>query len=216
MIQSPPRRPSNVAAIVILGFFAGFVAEFVVDLVLDFAVTVHSLAEVDAIGFVISLVTGALVGGVMFLGRPRHYGVAAVAGVSAVVSGIIADELATPLFFTIRHLPISAELLTGYFTHARAMFWIGNLVCAAVAAGLTALRVQRVRAAEGTPPGTGVPGTGVPGPWGPPQTPDQPRGPWSPPPQGPYGPPPQGPPSQGPYGQPAQPPYEPPYGPPGR
>lgn len=213
MIQSPPRRPSNVAPVVILGFFAGLIAEFAVDLVLDFALTLHSLGQLDAISFVVSLALGALVGGVMFLSRPRHYGVTAVVGASVVVSGIIADELATPVYFTIRHLPLGLSVFTGYFTHARPMFWIGNLACFAVAAGLTALRVLRIRATEGTPPGAGAPPSV---PW----APGPPAGPYGPPPQAPYGPPPQtpygqpqasyGPPPQGPYAPPPQPPYGPP------
>jgi riboflavin transporter FmnP len=208
VIQNPPRRPSNVAPVVVLGFFAGLVAEFAIDLVIDFALTLHSLGQADAVGFAVSLVLGVLVGGVMYLGRPRHYGVTAVVGASAVVSGIVADELATPVYFAIRHLPFGTRFFTAYFTNARPIFWIGNLACFAVAAGLTALRVRGVRAAEGVPPGAGAP---PPGPW----APGPPGGPYSQPPQAPYGPPPQppyGPPPQGPYG----PPPQPPYGPPGR
>ena len=199
MIQSPPRRPPSAAPVVIIGFLAGLVAEFVIDLVLDYTLTLTSLAATDAVGLAVSIVLGALVGGVTFLGRPRHYGVAAIVAGSAVVSGIIADEIATPVYFTLRHFPVEPSLLTNYFTHARPMFWIANLVCAAVAAGLTALRVRLVRAAAVPPPGTGTP----PGPW----TPAEGRGPWSPPPQRhPYGPTPQSPygPPQGPYGPPSR------------
>ena len=158
----------------------------------------------------------------MFLSRPRHYGVTAVVGASVVVSGIVADELAAPVYFTIRHVSLGLWVFTGYFTHTRPIFWIGNLTCFAVAAGLTALRVARVRATEGTPPGAGVPRPGpwAPGPAGGPWNPP-PQAPYSSPPQAPYGPSPQapyGPSPQAPYGPPPQAPYgsspQAPYGPP--
>ena len=188
------------AAIVILGFFAAAVIEFVLDLILEFGELIHSLSAANVVSVVLSLVIGGVVGGAMFLGRPRHYGLAAVAALSGVVSGIIADELSTAVYFTAKHLPISASLFTGYFTHARAVFWIGNVLVIAVAAGLTALRVARVRAAEARE--SGMPQQ----PWGPPGRERGPQPPYGPPRQGPPGPydPPSGPygPPQGPYGPP--------------
>jgi hypothetical protein len=141
----------------------------------------------------------------MFLARPRHYGLAAVAGVSAVVSAIIANELAIAVYFVVKRLPIGVRLFTGYFTNPRAIFWISNVIMIVVAAGLTALRVSRVRAGEAR--ATGMP----PQPWGPPGQQWGPQPSYGPPqhgPQGPYGPPPGHP---GPYGppQPTQPPQPP-------
>jgi hypothetical protein len=201
VIQSPPRRPPNLAAIVILGFVVGIVAEFAMDMVVFYGVKPTSLGQADAISVVISILLGAIVGGVMFLSRPHHYGVMALVAASAFVAGVIGDEVATAVFFKLHHLPVHAELFTGYFTHARASFWIGNLLLLAAAAGLTALRVSRVRTREGR----GMPQQPWPAP--------QPAGPWGA--QAPYGP--QG---QPPYGPPGQPPYGPqgqaPYGPPGQ
>lgn len=208
MNQSPPRRPSNVAAIVVLGFFASALLEFVLDLVLDFGQLIHSQSASNVVSVVLSLAIGAVAGGAMFLARPRHYGFAAVAAVSGIVAGIIADELSTAVYFLAKKLPVSASLFTGYFTHARTFFWIGNVIVIAVAAGLTAIRVARVRAGEPrVPPQTwGPPGQQ----WGPqPPYGQQPYGPpqqYGPPP-GAYGPPP------GPYGPP--PPERPANGPPG-
>jgi hypothetical protein len=206
-----------VAAVVIFGFFAGFVAEFVINLVFDFVLKLDSLSAIETVNFVISLVLGAIVGGVMFLGRPRHYGTTALAGASAVVSGMIADEIATSVYFVIRHMPVTPELIAGYFTQAPPIFWINNLLSFAVAAGLTALRVRGVRAAEGAMAGAGMPSPS----WGPPAAPP---GPWGPQPQQPYGgvypqsPPPYGPPPRAPYDPPPPAPYGPPppapYGPP--
>jgi hypothetical protein len=205
VIQSPPRRPSNAAALVILGFVVSGAAVFAIDLVLDFANVVHSLGQADVVSVCVSLFQGALVGGIMCLGRPRHFGVAAAAGLSAFVAGVIADEVSLVIYFTVKHLPEPAKLITGYFTHARPVFWIGNLLCVALAAGLTALRVARVRAAE-PPPGAPARPFGPP-PYGPPA--------YGPPPYGPPAPP-QGPPPPGPPAPPSGPPASPPgpYGPP--
>jgi hypothetical protein len=192
-----------VAAVLVLGFAVGVVAEIAIDLVLDFTLTLHSQSAVDVVALVSSLVLALIVGGVMFLGRPPQYGVTALVGASTVVSGIIGDQIATPVYFAIKHYPISTELFTGYFTHAplRLIFWIGNACAFAVAAGVTALRVRLVRAAEGAPAG---PGGRTASPWSPP-----PAGPWGP--QPPYGNGPYGPPgTPGPYGPPPQPPYDPP------
>jgi hypothetical protein len=193
--QSPPRRSPNVAAIVVLGFFASALVEFVLDLVIEFGGLVHSQSAANVVSVLLSLVIGAVAGGAMFLARPRHYGLAAVAAVSGIVAGTVADELATAVYFLAKDLPVSVSLFTGYFTHARAVFWISNVIVIAVAAGLTAIRVARVRTGEpSVPPRTWAP----PGPqWGPPPPygPPQPYGP--PPQQSPYGPP------AGPYGPPA-------------
>jgi hypothetical protein len=190
--QSPPRRSPNVAAIVVLGFFASALVEFVLDLVIEFGGLVHSQSAANVVSVLLSLVIGAVAGGAMFLARPRHYGLAAVAAVSGIVAGTVADELATAVYFLAKDLPVSVSLFTGYFTHARAVFWISNVIVIAVAAGLTAIRVARVRTGEpSVPPRT----WGPPGPqWGPPPPygPPQPYGP--PPQQSPYGPP------AGPYG----------------
>jgi hypothetical protein len=199
--QSPPRRPSNVAAIVVLGFFASAVIEFVLDLIIELGELVHSQSTSNVVSVCLSLLIGAVVGGAMFLARPRHYGLAAVAAVSGVISGIIADELSTAVWFLVKHLPISASLFTGYFTNARAIFWISNVIVIVVAAGLTAIRVARVRAGDARTPGM------PPQPWGPPA---QQWGPQPQPGRPPYGPPPYGPPQQ--YGPP-QGPYGPPPGP---
>lgn len=200
MNQSPPRRPSNVAAIVVLGFFASALIEFVLDLIIEFGELIHSQSASNVSSVCLSLLIGAVAGGAMFLARPRHYGLAAVAAVSGLISGIIADELSTAVWFSVKHLPISVSLFTGYFTNARAIFWISNVIVIVVAAGLTALRVARVRAGEARAPG--VP----PQPWGPPA---QQWGPQPPPGMPPYGPPQQYGPPQGPYGPPPGP-----YGPP--
>jgi hypothetical protein len=225
VIQSPPRRPTNLAPIVILGFVVGIAAEFAMDMVVFYGVKPTSLGQADAISVVISILLGAIVGGAMFLSRPRHYGVMAIVAASAFVAGIIGDEVATAVFFKLHHLPVHAELFTGYFTHARASFWIGNLLLIAAAAGLTALRVSRVRAREGRGmPQQPWPAQQPAGPWGA-QAPYGPQGqaPYGPQGQAPYGPqgqPPYGPQGQPPYGPPGQPPYGPqgqaPYGPPGQ
>lgn len=201
VLQSPPRRPSNAAALVVLGFVVSGAAVFAIDLVLDFGNLVHSLGEADAVSVCVSLFQGALVGGIMCLGRPRHFGAAVAAGISSFVAGVIADEVSLVLYFTVRHYPVRAGLITGYFTNARPVFWIANLLCVAVAAGLTALRVARVRAAE--PPAGAPPRPFGPAPYGPPAYGPPAYGP----PQGPppYGPP-QGPPPSGPYGPPPGPP----------
>jgi hypothetical protein len=223
VIQSPPRRSPNPAVTVILGFVAGFVAEFAMDLLVDYVLKPTSQSEVDLMVIIFSIVLGAIVGVAMLLGRPRHYGVAAVAGLAAVVAGIIGDEVSTLVYILIEDLPLHAEIFINYFTHARLIFWISNVIVFVVTAGLTALRVLRVRAAESRPgqPQWGPPYGPVPPPYGPP-----PQNPYGPPPQGPYGqqygqqqygPPPQGPygpPPQGPYGQhqgrPSPPPHRPP------
>jgi hypothetical protein len=184
VIQSPPQRPSNVAAIVILGFVAAGIAEFAIDLIMYFAVRLHSLGEADAVSIAIAVLTGVIAGGVMFLARPRGYGVAAVPAVSAVVAGIIADLAAMVVFLTDHHLSIDADLFTGYFTHARPSFWIGNVLTIALAAGLTALRTRSVLATERR--GAGAPPSQY-GPYAPPYGP--PPQPWGPQPQPPYGPP---------------------------
>jgi hypothetical protein len=193
--QSPPRRASNVAAIVVLGFFANGLLEFVIDLVLDFGQLIHSQSASNVVSVVLSVMIGAVAGGAMFLARPRHYGLAAVAAVSGVVAGILADELSTAVYFLVKDLPFGVGLFTGYFTNARAIFWICNVIVIAVAAGLTVLRVARVNAAEAGPQTWGPPGPQ----WGP----QPPHPPYGPPQQyGPqqYGPPQYGPPQQ--YGPP--------------
>ncbi|GAB2863522.1 hypothetical protein GCM10027176_76750 [Actinoallomurus bryophytorum] len=208
MIQNPPRRAPNLAAILILGFVVATVAEFAMDLIVFYGVKPSSLGEADAITVVLSILLGAIAGGAVFLGRPRHYGVTAIVAASALVAGIIGDEVATAVFFKLHHLPVRAQLFVDYFTHARASFWIGNLLLVATAAGLTALRVNRVRARDGG----GVPRqpwAGPAGPWGA-QAPYGPQG------QAPYGPqgrPPYGPQGQAPYGPEGRPPYGPPPGP---
>jgi hypothetical protein len=185
-----------VAALVILGFAAAAIAEFVVDLVIDYTVTLHSAAQADVISIVLSLMVGAVVGGAMLLARPRHYGVTAVTGVSAIVAGVIADELAMFVYLTLRDLPLPGSLFLDYFADARPVFWIGQIFLIALASGLPALRVMRVRAHEGQ--GAGAPGMPPP-PWAPPQMPPGPPGqPWGPP-QPPYGTPP------GSYGPPRRP-----------
>jgi hypothetical protein len=218
VIQNPPRRAPNLAAILILGFVVGLVAEFAMDMVIFYGVKPSSLGEADAISVVISILLGAIVGGVVFLGRPRHYGVTAIVAASALVAGIIGDEVATAVFFKLHHLPVRAELFTGYFTHARASFWIGNVLLIAAAAGLTALRVNRVRAREG-----GMPQQSWPAPQAPPAGPWSAQAPYGPQGQAPYGPQgqaPYGPQGQAPYGPQGQAPYgpqgQPPYGPPGQ
>lgn len=205
MIQSPPRRAPSVAAIVVLGFILGVVVEIVLNLIFDFVLPVpHSQAARYLVVVAFSLVLALIVGGEMFFGRPHHYGVTALVGASTVVSGVVGDQLATPVYYLIKHYPLSAEPFTFYFTHVplQPIFWISNACAFALAAGITAVRVRLVRAAEG-PGGTPPPS------WSPPAA-----GPWGqrppPPPQPPYGPP------QPPYGPP-QPPYgppQPPYGPP--
>ena len=217
MIQSPPRRSPNLAAIVVLGFVAGVVADFAMSMVVYYVVRPTSFGEADAISVVISILLGAIVGGVMFLVRPHHYGVTAIAAASAFVAGIIGDDIAAVVYFVLHHLPLHADLFTGYFDNPRASLWIGDLLLIATAAGLTALRVNRVRTREGG----GMPQRNRPappaGPWGA-QTPYGPQAqmPYGPPP-GPYGPPPgaYGPPP-GPYGPPpgAYGPPPGPYGPP--
>ena len=202
MVQSPPRRPPNLPAIVILGFVAGVLACFAMNMAVYYVVKPTSLGEAEAISVVVSILLGAVVGGAMFLGRPHHYGVTAIVAASAFVAGVIGDEIAVAVYFVLHHLPLHADLFTGYFEHPRAIFWIGNLLLIAVAAGLTALRVNRVRSREGG----GMPQQ----PWSAPQPP--PAGPWDP--QAPYGPQGQAPygPPPGPYGPP-QGPYGPPQGP---
>jgi riboflavin transporter FmnP len=218
VIQNPPRRAPNLAAILILGFVVGIVAEFAMDMFVSYVVKPTSLSKVDAINVVLSLVLGAIVGGVMFFGRPRHYGVTAIAAVTALVAGFIGDEIFTPVYFALHHVPVHAELFTAYFTHARTSFWISNLLLVAMTAGLTAVRVLRVRAREGQ--GGGMPQQTWPaqqmppgGQWGapPPYGPPQGQAPYGPPQgQAPYGPPP----GQAPYGPPqGQAPYGPPPGP---
>lgn len=193
MHQSPPRRPPNVAAIVVLGFFASGLLEFVADLALEFGELIHSQSASDVVIVLLSLMIGAVVGGAMFLARPRHHGLAAVAAASGVVAGIAADELSTAVYSLAKDLPVTVSLFTGYFTHARAIFWISNVIIVAVAAGLTAVRVARVRAGGPSAPPPAAWGRPGPQQWGPPP-------PYGPPQQ--YGPPPYGPPS-GPYGPPA-------------
>ena len=203
MIQNPPRRSPNPAAIVVLGFVVGIVADFAMSMAVSYVVKPTSLGEADAISVVLSILLGAIVGGVMFLGRPHHYGVTAIVAVSAFVAGLIGDDLAVAVYFTLHHLPLRADLFTRYFEHPRASFVIGSLLLIAAAAGLTALRVNRVRAREGG----GMPRH----PW---PAPQPPAGPWGT--QAPYGP--QGqapyrPPGQVPYGPTGQAPYSPPPGP---
>jgi uncharacterized protein YneF (UPF0154 family) len=169
------------------------------DLILQFGELIHSQSDANVVSVCLSLLIGAVVGGAMFLARPRHYGLAAVAAASGIVSGIIADELSTAVYFLVKNLPISAGLFTGYFTNARAIFWISNVIVIVVAAGLTAIRVARVRAGEtpAMPPQQwGPPGQQ----WGPQPPPGRPQygpGPYTPPP-GPY--PPTGPPANEPPG----------------
>ena len=72
-----------------------------------------------------------------------------------------------------------------YFTRARVILWIGDLIVVAVAAGLTAIRVALIRTGEpSAPPRT----------WGPPGPQWAPQPPYGPPqqygPPHPYGPPP--------------------------
>ncbi|GLY74220.1 hypothetical protein [Actinoallomurus iriomotensis] len=198
MLQPPARRPSNAAVMLILGFVVATVVLFVVELGLDYTLKLHSAAAANVVSVVLDLLLGALVGGAMCLARPRNYGLAAVAAVVAAVAGFVADEASLMVYFALHHYPVGADLITDYFTHARAILWIGMVIEMAVAAGLTALRVRSVIAADGRPAGPQ---------WGPP---GPPAGPWAPP---PYGappnnwPPPPGPqaPPPGPYG---------PYGPP--
>lgn len=202
MIQSPPRRSANVAVIVLLGFIVSSVVEFSADLLLDYTTVIHSASEADVVTILLSVVLGALTGGVMFFGRPRHHGLAAVAGLSAFVAGVLADEAANVVFFTLKHLPVDASLITGYFTHSRPAFWLGNALGVAVAAGLTALRVGRVRAADRRS-GTYGGAYGAPPQWAPPPPYGMSPGPFGP---GAYGPGPgagpgpgQGPGPQGPH-----------------
>ena len=201
MLQPPARRPSNAAVMLILGFVVAIVVLSIVELGLDYALRLHSAAAANVVAIVLDLLLGGLVGGVMCLARPRSHGLAAASAVSALVAGIIADEASLIAYFALHHYPVDASLITGYFTHARAILWVGMVIEAAVAAGLTALRVRSVIASEGRP---AVPQ------WGPPAPPGrQPAGTWAPP---PYGappnnwPPPSGPPAPppGPYGPPSQ------------
>lgn len=201
MLQPPARRPSNAAVMLILGFVVAIVVLSVVELGLDYALRLHSAAAANVVSIVLDLLLGGVVGGAMCLARPRSHGLAAASAVSAIVAGIIADEVALIAYFALHHYPIGADLITGYFKHARAILWVGMVIEAAVAAGLTALRVRSVIAADGRPAGPQ---------WGPPAPPgQQPAGAWAPP---PYGAPPNNwPPQSGP---PAPPPG--PYGPPPR
>jgi hypothetical protein len=208
VLQTPQPR-SNGAALVLLGFFAGAVIEFALNLILDYTVKNPSLSTIDAISVVMGLAIGAVVGGLMLAGRSRSWGVVAAVAVSVFVAVTIADELALFVFFKLKHLPVGTELITGYFTHSRASLWIGDALSVALAAGLTAFRVARVRARQ-----PGAAAAMPPQYWG--QQPGQqwgtpPSGPYGPgpygntPPPGPYGPGP-GPYGSGPWGGPSQPP----------
>jgi hypothetical protein len=219
VIQSPPRRSPNPTVTVFLAFVAGFVAELAMDLFVDYVLKPTSQSQVNAIYTVFSIVLGAIVGGAMLLGRPRHYGLAVVAGLAAVVAGIIGDEVATLIYVLVEDLPLRASTFTRYFKDPRPIFWISNGISFAVATGLTALRVLRVRAAAPQQQQWAPPYGPVSPPRGPGPSYGQPpyeqgqygQGQYGPPPQGPYGQPspnPYGPPPQGPYGRPSPPPAQ--------
>lgn len=192
----------------VLGGVVGVVAEFAMNLVLSYTVKTSSQAVYYFLGGLQGLVIGALVGGATILGRPRHYGLAAVAGLVALIAGIIGDLIARPVIWLLHHLPVNASTFTDYFTLQTAGSLLLNLVPIAAAAVLTAVGVSRTTRTAAAPvppqgywnqppphgpaqpgPGMGAPPYAPPGPGGP-----APQG-WQPP-AGPGGPPP-GPPGPG-------------------
>ncbi|WP_433176660.1 hypothetical protein [Actinoallomurus sp. CA-150999] len=193
----------------VLGGVVGVVAEFAIDLVISYTVKTSSQSVYYFLGGLQGLLIGALIGGAAFLGRPRSYGLAAVAGLVALIAGIIGDLIARPVIWLLHDLPVNAHTFTDYFTHQTAISLLLNLVPIAAAAVLTAVGVSRTTRAPASPvppqgywnqppppygpaqpgPGMGAPPYAPPGPGGP-----APQG-WQPP-AGPGGPPP-GPPGSG-------------------
>jgi hypothetical protein len=192
----------------VLGGVVGVVAEFAINLVLSYTVKTSSQSVYYILGGLEGLVTGALVGGATIVGRPRHYGLAAVAGLVALVAAIIGDLLARPVFWFLHHLPVTASTFTDYFTHQTAISLVLNLVPIAAAAGLTAVGVSRTARPAAAP----VPPQGY---WNqpPPYGPAQPGPGMGAPPYAPPGPAAGGPAPQG--WQPPAGPGGPPPGPPG-
>jgi hypothetical protein len=202
-----PQRSSHLARALVLGFIATAFFDFALVVAIDrlelrFGVAVSTL---------ISLVIGAVFGGLMFTGRPRHFGLAAAAGVCALVAATIGDILGISVVFVLHNLPLRAEMFS-FFTTTDLWVQVNRLATVVAAAALTTLRIVSLRTGERR----------VAPPWGPPQAPYGPAQPQWPPQPWPYGQPP-----QQPYGQPqipqpgppgwAQPPGpqpRPPYHPP--
>lgn len=181
MIYTPQRR-SNVALAVVGGLFATVVVELLIDLLLHWALkslTSHSVAMVIVV--IEGLVVGAVTGGVICLGRPRHYGVVAVAAIGAVVMAIIGDLVARPIFAVMDHIPLSGTLFTSYFMGSSLVDTLTLLTPALSAGGITAIRVAGVRRA-------GARAAQAPLPMHPPYGPPPQQPPWGGPPPGPQPP----------------------------
>src|SRR5262249_9416537 len=123
-------------------------------LVLSYTVKTSSQAVYYFLGGLQGLVIGVLIGGATILGRPRHYGLAAAAGLVALVAGIIGDLIARPVIWLLHDLPVNAPTFTDYSTPQTAIPLLLNLVPIAAAAGLTAIGVSRTArpAAAPVPP----------------------------------------------------------------
>jgi hypothetical protein len=165
-VLPPPRRPANVAAMLVLGFLAATAFEFAADLL--FIYLVHpSQGQADTIWVVRSAVLGGLASGALFLARPREPAVAILTAASAFVAGAVADMLSSVVYFVQHDLPVPAELVTGYLAQRRAAFWLVVAVETVVAAGLALLRVRAVARAAPSPWHPGGPPFAGPygGPW---------------------------------------------------
>lgn len=219
VIQNQRRSGSDSAPIfLLLGGIVAVVVEFLIDVLLSYTVKTTSMSVIYALGALEGLVTGGVVGGAAFLGRARHYGVAAVAGIVALIAGFIGDEAARLVIALLHNWPIAASTFTTYFTSETATWWALNVVPIVAAAGVSALSVLKAGRAPtpNAPPsaawspqppfGTTYPGPGA----GP--------GPYPPPAQIPYGPVSSGGPASwgaqpGPRANPPRPGSQPPFNP---
>lgn len=186
MVQNQ-RRGGNGSAIVMLivGGIAGAVVEFVQNVILFYVLPNTSRTGGYVVDAIEGLVTGAVIGGAVLLGRPRNHGIAAATGAVAFLAGAIGDEASRLVLAVIHDWLVSTAMFTGYFTQHTPTWWAIDLIPILVAAGLAALGVSKnARTPLAPPPGT-------PGPWGPQASfggPPHPGMPYPTPGQAPYGP----------------------------
>ncbi len=183
LVVQHQRRGGNGPAVVMLivGGIAGAIVELVMNIVLSYVLPNTSMRASYVVDVIEGLVTGAVVGGAVLLGRPRSYGIAAAAGVVTFLAGSVGDESARFVLAVIHDWLISAATFTSYFTQRTPIWWSIDLIPVLVAAGLVALGVsknvrtslappmgpQGPQAPFGGPPHPGAPYSGPPHP-GPP------------------------------------------------
>jgi hypothetical protein len=159
VVQNQRRGGSGpVVVMLIVGGIAGVVVELLQNIALSYALPDVGVTADYVVGVIEGLVTGAVVGGAVLLGRPRNYGIAAAAGVVTYLAGAVGDEASRLVLGVLHDWPISSATFTSYFTH-RALAWRAiDLVPVLVAAGLAALGASKNARTPLAPP---------PGPWGP-------------------------------------------------